>query len=371
MGGQGNSETLRTEIRKIRLSELESFIQSDSFGQLAYIPITPARAMSYIKNPYGLPDDVVLIMAFTDGQLVAFRSLFAGIVQKEMERIRFGWCSGNWVHPQYRKKGLSQLLLKEAYSDWNGRLMFTNYAPESENLYLKTGWFHEIHRYDGVRAYLFLKKGRLMNLMKNKAVPSPVVSLVSHSIDLIARVRVYLSGRIVDSNLQFKELEYPDSTCFRFLHDNPRNFLFVRNEDDWNWIFGYSWIKDNISEIKKRYPFSSVSGDFYYRTIKVLQNGVMTGFFIVSVREGHLKTLFFLLKPGLEKDVSGYICLFAAREKLEMATVYHSGVASYLLKNKSPFLYVKKFGQKIYSTFETGISASHVIRDSDGDYVFT
>jgi hypothetical protein len=84
MGGEGNSETLMAEIRKVRLSELESFIQSESFGQLANIPITPARAKSYIKNPHGLPDDVVLIMAFTDGQLVAFRSLFAGTVQKGM-----------------------------------------------------------------------------------------------------------------------------------------------------------------------------------------------------------------------------------------------------------------------------------------------
>ena len=371
MGGKGNSETLRAEIRKVRLSELESFIHSELFGQLVYIPVTPARASSYMKNPHGLPDDVVLIMAFVDGHLVAFRSLFAGMVQKGMERIRFGWCSGNWVHPQYRKKGLSQRLLTEAYTDWNGRLMFTNYATESENLYLKTGWFHEIHRYEGVRGYLFLKKGRLMNLIKNKAVPSPVFSLVSYGIHLIARYRVYMLGRQGEMKLQFEESEYPDSTCFRFLHDNPGNYLFVRNEEDWNWIFGYPWITGNSSGIKNKYPFSSVSGDFYYRTIKVQHNGVLAGFFIFSVREGHLKTLFFLLEPGIEKDVAGYIRLFAAREKLEMATVYHSEVARYLLKDKSPFIYVKKFGQKIYSTFEPGLSGSQVIRDSEGDYIFT
>jgi GNAT superfamily N-acetyltransferase len=371
MGGEGNSETLMAEIRKVRLSELGSFIESESFGQLANIPVTPARAKSYIKNPHGLPDDVVLLMAFTDGQLVAFRSLFAGTVQKGRERIRFGWCSGNWVHPQYRKKGLSKRLLTEAYADWNGRLMFTNYAPESENLYLKTGWFHEIHRYEGMRGYLFLKKERLMNLIKNKSIPSSLVSLLSHCIYLVARYRVYMSGRKGDMKLQFEESEYPDITCFRFLHDNPRNFLFVRNEEDWNWIFGYPWITGSSIELKNRYPFSSVSENFYYRTIKVQQNGVLAGFFIIMVREGHLKTLFFLLKPDVEKDVAGYIRMFAAREKLEMATVYHPEVARYFLTDNWPFIYVKKFGQKIYSTFDTGISVSHEIRDSEGDYIFT
>jgi GNAT superfamily N-acetyltransferase len=371
MGREGNSETLSAEIRKVRLSELEHFIQSESFDNLNHVPVTPARARSYIKNPHGLPDDVVLIMAFSDGQLIAFRSLFAGMIDHGMESIRFGWCSGNWVHPRYRKKGLSQQLLREAYADWNGRLMFTNYAPESENLYLKTGWFHEIYRYDGARGYLFLRKERLTSFYGNRKMPPLVYSVASRVIGFFARFRVFMYNQKRNMEVQFHESEFPDSTCFRFLSDNPRKFLFVRNEEDWNWIFDYPWITKNNSEMNTRYPFSSASGEFYYRTIKVQQNGVLEGFFIFSVREGHLKTLFFMLKPGIEKDVADYIRMFAATEKLEMASVYHSKIASFFIQEKTPFIYVKKFGQKIYSSFETGISGSHDIRDSEGDYIFT
>jgi GNAT superfamily N-acetyltransferase len=371
MDGKGNSETLKADIRKIRLSELESFVQSKTFMQLPYVPITPARARSYLENPHGLPDDIVVIMAYMDGQMIAFRSLYAGVVQPEKERVRFGWCSGSWVHPDFRRKGISLRLLKEAYHDWNGRLMFTNYAPESENLYLKTGWFHEIHKYEGARGYLFVGKERLKLLTRKKKVPAFLFAMGSLFTDLIAGMRVLAYHQKIKSILQFEELNFPDSKCFEFLQNDPGNYLFLREEKDWNWIFRFPWITDSNSEIKRKYPFSSVSGNFYYRTIKVQQDGMLTGLFIFSVREGHLKTLCFHLKPGIEKDVAGFIRKFAAREKLEMVTVYHSEIAHYLLQDKSPFLYVKPYGQKIYSTFPPEKTNRYLYRDGEGDYVLT
>ncbi len=371
MGGKGNSEALRAEIRKVRLSELESFIRSKAFKQHTWVPIAPARAKSYIENPHGHPDDIVLIMAYVDDQLIAFRSLYAGVIQPESGRIRFGWCSGSWVHPGYRRKGISLHLLKEAYNDWNGRLMFTNYAPESENLYLKTGWFHEIHTYEGARGYLFAGKERFMSIARIRKLPAFLVTLGSFLTNLIARLRIFTFSQKLNSSLQFEELEFPDNTCYEFLNVNPGNFLFVREEKDWNWIFRYPWITGYKSELKGKYPFSSVSGNFYYRTVKVYNKDVMTGFFIFSVREGKLKTLFFHLKPGIEKDVAGFIRKFTAREKLEMATVYHPEIARFLLQDKSPFLYVKSYGQKIYSTFPVEKSNSFMYGDGEGDYVFT
>ena len=371
MGGKGNSEALKAEIRKVRLSELESFIRSKAFKQHTWVPIAPARAKSYIENPHGHPDDIVLIMAYVDDQLIAFRSLYAGVIQPESGRIRFGWCSGSWVHPGYRRKGISLRLLKEAYNDWNGRLMFTNYAPESENLYLKTGWFHEIHTYEGARGYLFVGKKRMMPVTRNRKIPAFLITMGSFIASLIARIRVFAFRQKINLTLQFEELEFPDSGCYRFLQDDPGNFLFVREEQDWNWIFRFPWITDYNNQVKTKYPFSSVSGSFYYRTIKMQQDGMLAGFFIFSVREGHLKTLFFHLKPGMEKDAAGFIRMFAAREKLEMVTVYHSEIAGYLLQDKSPFLYVKPYGQKIYSTFSPDKPSKYLYRDGEGDYALT
>ena len=138
---------MKLEIKKIRLKELNDFVKSEMFNQFEILPISPERVKSYINNPKAKPEDVVLYLGSINNALVAFRSLFAGELISDDLKTRFAWCSGNWVAPEFRRKGFSEQLLKEAYSDWSGKLMFTNYAPNSENLYLKTGWFHSIYKF--------------------------------------------------------------------------------------------------------------------------------------------------------------------------------------------------------------------------------
>ena len=54
-----------------------------------------------------------------------------------------------------------------------------------------------------------------------------------------------------------------------------------------------------------------------------------------------------------------------------MATIYKKELAAELFKRKLPFLHVKKYGQKIYSTFEIENSSESKFQDSDGDVIFT
>ncbi len=148
---------MKPEIKKIRVDELESFVSSETFKRLSIVPITTLRARSYAANPLAQPGDIVLYLGFIDNQLVAFRSIFAGVINAGNSKIRFGWCSGAWVHPDLRRQGFSMLLLNEALADWNGKLMLTNYSPQTEKLFLKSGKFKVIHRFQGFRGYLFPK----------------------------------------------------------------------------------------------------------------------------------------------------------------------------------------------------------------------
>jgi hypothetical protein len=371
MDRESNSDSLKPEIKIIRLSELMDFIGSDFFSMFSYVPITPSRAQSYIKNPFGQPDDVVLIIIYMNNCMIAFRSLFAGMAETGSERIRFGWCSGNWVHPEYRFRGFSLLLLEKAYTEWNGKLMFTNYAPESEMLYIKSGLFHEIHRFNGARGYLYLKKHRLRSIAPKKQIPAFLFSPAVFFITVLAKLRCFFFKSRLNKNLQFEELHYPDKQCYQFMQKQEGKFLFPRNENEWHWIFQYQWISDSNSDLKSRYPFSSCSESFFYQTIKIIEGSEIVGFFIFSVREGHLKTLFFNLKSGLEQEAVNYLKLYSVRKKIEMITVYNNEVARILLKDKAPFIYVKNTGQKIYSSFEIPDSGSFAYRDGEGDYGFT
>lgn len=371
MGRKRNSKTLNPEILKIRLGELESFCRGELYGQFSTVPITPARAVSYINNPYAMPEDVVLLLALIEGKPVAFRSLFADVINVENRKVRFGWCSGSWVDSGFRRRGLSQLLLKEAYNDWNGRLMFTNYAPESESLYLKTGWFKPVHQFAGIRGYLFPETARLFPNIKGNPVVKRLFTLADFLVARLSRVRVFFYTYRKDADISFMVMEHPDKECLKFIEHYNQKFLFDRKSKGISWILNFPWISEMNRQYEQKYPFSACSGSFYYQTVKVIRKDILEGVCMFSVRDGHLKTLFFWLPSHLENDFAGFLKYYTIKNRLQMITVYHQGIARELAEKKYPFLLLRKFGQKVYSSFDTDTTESYIIQDGDGDRAFT
>jgi GNAT superfamily N-acetyltransferase len=371
MGRKSNSETLTPEIKTIRLNNLENFMQSEIFQNYSVVPLTPSRAKSYVNNPHGKPEDVVLFLAIIEQKLVAFRSLFAGTIRTGKVKIRFAWCSGNWVHPDFRGKGLSTLLLNEAYSAWNGKLMFTNYAPESEKLYLKTGWFKPIHQFEGVRAYLFPKTVKLLPFVRKNKWTTEVFKFIDFCIAGFTKLKILFFKYTENKDTRFEVSEFPDEESYRFVEKYKADFLFERGKEELKWIFQNPWISIRNSKVAGKYPFSAFTNSFSYQTVKVWQNNELSGVFIFSVREGHLKTLFFWLDPGLEYKTARFLKYYCIQHKLEMATVYNLKITRQLFAQKFPFLHMKKFGQNIYSSFDIHKTEKFQFQDGDGDVVFT
>ena len=334
------------------------------------VPISPSRAISYVKNPEARPQDVALYLYFIDNKLVAFRSVFAGLT-KGKEEVRFGWCSGNWVHPDFRRRGYSQLLLEEVYKNWNGKLMFTNYAPASEKLYLKTGWFRAIHKFQGARVYIFPKTVKLLPAAKKSAVSKFIFRITDYFVSLFTRTRLLFYHPRQNRNVEFKLLKIPDEECYKFMEQKKVHYFFNRGKKEFKWIFEWPWISVKNRFTAAKYPFSSFTDTFYYQTVKVLKKNKLKGIFIISVRSGHLKTLYVHLPENLEYDSSVFLKNYCIEHKIELATISHPGLADQFIKRKFPFLHVKPFGQQIYSSFEIKETNNYLFQDGDGDYVFT
>jgi GNAT superfamily N-acetyltransferase len=371
MGGEINSKTLKPRIRKIRLAELENFVQSDNYKSFSTVPVSPSRTVSYLNNPHGKPEDVVLILALANKELIAFRSFFAGMAHTQNETIRFGWCSGNWVHPDFRREGISKKLLEEAWSAWNGKLMFTNYAPESEKLYLKTGWFEQVHQFEGVRAYLFPKTVKLLTIARRNRFSKWIFSLVDSCIAGYSNLNVLFFSYLKNPDIRFETLPVPDEESYRFLEKQRENSLFGRDVQELKWIFQHPWISEINREVSNKYPFSSCSPSFSYTTVKVWQKDELTAVFIFSVRDAHLKTLFFRHPPEMNDEIARFIKKFGVKQKIEMVTIYNSAIAGHFFARKFPFLHVRKYGQKIYSSFKLGEVEKLSFQDGDGDVFFT
>ena len=359
------------EIEKIRLIELEDFVKSEKYRQFTIVPVTELRVKSYINNPHSKPGDVVLYLGFVQKQLVAFRSLFAGLVNSENENIRFAWCSGNWVHPDFKRKGFSEQLLNEAFNDWNGKLMFTNYAPNSEKLYLKSGKFEAIHQYNGFRGYLFPKTKKLVSIANKNGLTKLIFSIGDYFISVVSDVRLWFFSEKENRDFRFEVLKLPDEECYKINPNQSSKFLFKREKNELKWVFNFPWISGDRNMASEKYPFSSYSKSFSYHTVKVFVMNKLVGFFVFSVREGHLKTLHFNIPCGIENAVAYYLKQFCAKHKIELITVYNNEVAKQLFAQKFPFLHTKKYGQKIYSSFKIKNIRNFQFQDGDGDVIFT
>lgn len=360
---------MNLEIKKIRLNELEDFVYSKTFQKFEYIPISYIRAKSYLANPHAQANDFVLYLGFIENKLVAFRSLLPDIINSASKQTRFAWCSGAWVRPNFRRLGFSEQLLKEAYSDWNERLMFTNYAPNSEKLYLKTGWFKSIHQFEGARAYLFPKTKKLIAKANSNSLFKVLFSIIDWVISIYSTIRLWFFIDRTSSSITFKTLEFPDGECYTSI--KTTRTIFARGGKELKWIFENPWITPQKLELHKKYPFSSFSNSFAYKTVKVFSEKNFAGFFIFSINNGHLKTLYWNLPNGFEKEIANYLKTFCKENKVEMASIYKKELANEVFKRKFPFLHVKKYGQKIYSTFEIQNDTEINIQDGDGDVIFT
>ena len=145
----------------------------------------------------------------------------------------------------------------------------------------------------------------------------------------------------------------------------------MKGEKELRWIFDNPWISSKDNSFVHKYPFSSFAEIFYYKTVKLYNNGQFIGFFIFSVRNGHLRTLYFCETENFEKEIAVFLTNYCVENKIEMATVYNSRIADALFQQKFPFLRRKKFGQNIYSSFAIQKDDNLNFQDGDGDVFFT
>ncbi len=276
------------ELRKIRLSELREFIQSKEYRHLKNTPISPNRASSYLHNPHAKTEDVSLYLLFHKGELIAYRSLYRDQFYQEERAISFGWLSGNWVHKDYRRQGISTFLFQEALQDWHFKVMFTNYAPESEKAYLETGTFSTLQTLKGKRFYIQNNWSEILApkhpfFKKNKNAISKIDTLFN----TFSRP-IFIKKTALPSQVKIYDFD-----AFNPFHsiDNSHSF-FRKNCKDYKWWTTYPWIEktDNPSEAQRKYHFSSYSASYTRKVIAIYDTkGNLSSCFFLRIRDGHAK----------------------------------------------------------------------------------
>lgn len=275
-------------IKRYKLSELLIFVDSSAYNSMDIVPISRHRAKSYVHNPRANPDDVVLYMAYIDEEMVGYRTLLADTVFINDETHRVAWLSGNWVNPKLRRKGIASALFSEAFADWNGKLLFTNYALESKAVYDKTERFSLIQSSRGVRLYLrpcllaiLSKKGKAFRFL------NPLWRILDALLWLVNPLPLFARLFKMDG-VRFEYLPSPDDGVAMMFEQTTANSPSQRKRQELEWIIGNPWLVSSplVDMIGQKYFFSSSPKRFVQSIVKVYHKGKPLGFVMINAADG-------------------------------------------------------------------------------------
>jgi hypothetical protein len=356
-------------FRKYSILDLKNGAMAHDFSQSQIIPLSPLRLASYCHNPAARDDDFVLFTAVDGDECIAFRAVMPDYLNGKNGRIRVAWFSGNWVRDDVRRKGISTQLFYKIKEEWGDYLIFTNYAPASHQLYLKSNLFKSFYLRKGIRIYL---KPPFVVIAKNKELSDPLKTLAS-----IADKLFLLPFKLLYSK-QFKQLpsvitsNLTDSKIPEYLSKNLKNSLSSRTVQEFQWIFRYGWLEKGEKELI--YPFSWRFRDYEEKAyfIKNEDNTDLNGMMIVRIKNSLATIPFYFSKNSkASSELFEQLISDCLRHNIIYLTIYNP----YLSAVAQEYTFFKKPVVQHYYTTDVIIDqlstcSEIAFQDGDGEAAF-
>ncbi len=368
------------EIKKVNLKALESYIRSDEYKAFKNQPISRFRALSYMHNPRSANDDIVLYLAYKDNRLVGYRTILADKIGQKENNTKVGWLSGNWVDPAYRRQGVASRLLEEAFRDWEGKLLFTNYAPESKAVYDKSDKFICYKQYKGLRLYY---RASIYNLLKERSAFVRKLKYLSGIIDFILNLfQQFRLHRHYQKHISyipaFEYVHKPDTEVSKLISQIQGNEIEKRGNVEFNWILEYPWVGTAPvpDQYSGKYHFSNFAKQFENICLKIFHRDELCGFLHLVRKDDCLSVPYFYIIPEVDvRGIAQIIDLMAIKLKVSILTVYHPELVKALRRLNPPVLAKKEMVRNYMVSKklkEILPDENHIqFQDGDGDVVFT
>lgn len=360
---------MKTEIYKI--SQLQEFIQSENYLSSRQIPVSPERALSYINNPRAEADMPVLFLCTENDKLLAYRTLLPDSFQSGGEAMAFAWLSGNYVDPDYRRKGLSTKLYKEVNEAWKGKLMYTNYAPASKAVYDKTQDFTCFSKRDGKRYYM---RSSLAELMKDRIRSGAILRFGDRLLNGIHDAMISTMDFPVNPETSITVIKSFDTDIKKLIEKAQDGSLFKRTGKEFKWIIDFPWItKDPLQLQNAAYQFRRVASRFknnWYR----LENSSGVAFLWITILDEKCSVPYFFHNDKKLLHAARQIVL---REMIENQSAYisirHPELGPLLGLKKNPFYLSRSMPQNYFAhkNLLKYLPGDDIIHDGDGDCVFS
>ncbi len=360
------------QIREIKVGELLDFIKSDDFEKLDIKPITDLRAISQFNNPDANPEDLALIYAAENNELLGFAGLLPKFVNNENIRIFANSCW--WVHPE-KGKGIAIPIFYKLVEKANFSLFLSESTTHAKTILEKTGLFGPMQENAGIRGFL---RFYLANISQKHFPNSQWVSIPFKVLDyilnsLLIPFRIYFLKKFDETSFIVEPVSKIDKEIEEFIIQNSSSEFVQKTQANFNWVKNYPWLMETGNGKQINYPFSYTTKKFELNYYIFRQGKEIKAFVAISNRDNLAKIPFIYFNNTDIKAVTHRLVQLILKKKYDSVIVFHSQIVDFMEQNKMPFYYRKKeikysgTTKQIYNIFDQ----KSVMQDGDGDAIFT
>ncbi len=363
------------KIRQLNKRLLYDYIYSEEYSKLKYIPITKHRALSHINNPRANDEDVLLLLAYENTQLVGYLGILPDQIFYNNKFEKCGWLSCLWIDSEHRGKKIAFQLVKKSIEVWNERILMTEFTAPAKKLYDKTNNFLKLEEKKGIRLYV---RFNLLTILPPKKDIFKRVKFLLKTFDFISNslfdFRFYfLSNNL--TNIQLEYINHIDREIDEFIKHKQQKQLFRRRADELNWIIKNPWILSSPTKdiISKKYHFTSLEKLFEFVPVKVFNKyNELIAFIIFAKRNEDLK-IPYCYGDDLEAIIK-VINYHLVKWRVKTFTTFNEEIVSNLKSSSTTSLFKKEIKRNyiISSSFDTNLLEKNFrIQDGDADCSFT
>ncbi len=366
------------QIKKICKKDIPALLDDQSFWEQDFLAVSSHRLYSHYNNPYASDDDVVLLLAYIDDELVGYMGAYIDRIVLNNASHKIAWLSTWWVHPKTKGSGIGRDILNAMYEAQNGKIGISQFTPSAKRVYDKSGYFYDLKKSEGIKAVLKSHLAELVPVVKpNLRWASPILKIFDGSINAVYSLR----QRVIFSNLRnrLKEitLEYldaPDQECESLIKAMNNAHISPKNTEFFRWLSTYHWVVEApLMELtkKERYEFSMYDYTFSIFLIKVVRGDKCIGFLVLQKRDRTLKILYAYYDLKHPRTIADIVKLHCVRLHAKEVITYDGKLAAEL-KRSGIFLYTrKKVKHSIISkAFEIDDFSGITLNYGDGDCSF-
>jgi GNAT superfamily N-acetyltransferase len=339
------------KIEQIKLKDICHFADRAA-GQLPYqrvAPISMRRALSQAKNPYGRPDDIALLVAFSANRCVGYHGLLPGLLKQGDTLSSVHWATAFYVAAEFRGRKIGKRLLAEI-KNLKIDFIVTQMTASAERAYRNSG-YKDIGRliYFQLRAdrldIAATRFGTADRFPEEKSRrQKPLIAGLKRMQQVIYRSAknmfyhtVIKNQRHLEHRFTWKVVDRIDDSCrgHRTANSNPPSFF--RGIEAVNWMLQNPWVVSKTAGEKKteNYYFSEIRETFKHVAIEIYRrrDPKPAGFMVMSVshkkEKTRIKLLDFCLPNAEGPEMVGYPLLKYAKQILADRIEYPDCLAQY------------------------------------------